>query len=219
MAKKDERKARKQKERKEAVRKQKAQVVAQPRLLRQHPGLTEALSRRNLLVGYYVNNDWQEAREASVVVIREAETGQVSAVFLIDLMGYGMKDVFGNYGSIDALGELQADLQQGPGHVELVPLDPATAVNIIRGGVAWSRCFHFPLPPELDLWLRLVDPAPADGLDLTMFGDEEGKPEIVPDINDLLALLPEDISDEEIDELLDEMVEATDEDTNTNKEL
>src|SRR3954451_24952295 len=102
MPKKDH-KAAKAKARKEAIRKQKAQSSAQPRIYRENPGLAEALSTRHPLVGYYVNPDWEEARMASIHCIRQTLDGQVFAGFLVDLAWKGTKDAYGNFGTNNAL--------------------------------------------------------------------------------------------------------------------
>src|SRR5205814_6377597 len=135
----------------------------------QHPGLGAALSTRYPLVGYFVNDDWTETRLASVHVIREADTGGVVGGFLVDLLERGLKDVYGNYGRAGVLDELQQRATKR-GHA-VVPLEAETAVNLIRGGVAWAQRWRFPLPADTALWLRLVDQAPAWGLDLGVFGD------------------------------------------------
>src|SRR6476620_9926346 len=106
---------------------------------------------------------------AGVVVVREAETGQVFASFLVNTMWRGLKDCFGNYALADALDELES--HQRPGQPGYVPLDPTLAITLIRGGLAWAQRFHYPLQAQYEMWLRLVDPAPAEGLDLRFFGD------------------------------------------------
>jgi len=174
MGKSKDHKAAKAKARQEALRKQKAAVAAQPRLLRQHPSLAAALSPRHPLIGYFVNDDWIESRLASIHIIREADTGEVAAGFLVDLLERGLKDAYGNYGRAGVLNELQ-DSAQKRGHA-VVPLATETGVNLIRGGVAWAQRWHFPLPAEYALWLRLVDPVPAWGLDLGVFGEGGERP-------------------------------------------
>ena len=176
MAKSKDRKAQKAKARQESLRKQKAAVAAQPRMLRQNPDLAEALSPKHPLLGYYVNRDWAEARMASVHVIREAPSGQVFSGFLVDTAWRGTKDSYGNFAMVDALAELQERMGQSDPELTLVPLAPEAAVNLIRGGVAWARRWRYPLPAELDIWLRLVDPAPAWGLDMGMFGEGGERP-------------------------------------------
>src|SRR5689334_766122 len=126
-------KAKKAKQRKEANRKRKAAVISQPRVLRQNPGLAESLSTRFPLLGYYVNDDWQTAKMASVHVIRDAPSGQVHGSFLVDMLEKGTKDSFGNYGELDALGDLQRSLRENHMDFSLIPLAPATAINLIRG--------------------------------------------------------------------------------------
>lgn len=177
MGKSKDHKAQKAKARQEALRKQKAAVTAQPRFLREHPGLGAALSTRHPLVGYFVNDDWESAHMASVHVIRETETGQVYAGFLVDIWWRGLKDCFGNYDQDDMLPEFRRHARER-GH-DLIRLDPATAVNLIRGGLAWAQRFHYPLPTHYEYWLRLVDPAPAEGLDLTVFGENGERPIIL----------------------------------------
>jgi hypothetical protein len=205
MAKPTDRKARKAKARQEAIRKQKATTTAQPRLFRQNPGLAEALSARHPLVGYFVNQDWTTGRMASVHVIREAESGQVFAGFLVDLMWRGTKDAYGRHGLIDALAELQSRIDARHPEAALVPLDKDAAVNVIRGGIAWARQWRLALPADLDIWLRLVDPAPAWGLDMGIFGDASGHPIVMgtpEEVARIARLLPPgaDIVEEAFDE-------------------
>jgi hypothetical protein len=174
----------KAKARKEAIRKQKAQGSAQPRVYRENPGLGAALSTRHPLVGYYVNPDWEEMGMAVVHCIRQAPAGQVLAGFLVDLAWKGTKDCFGTFGDGDALTELEARrkesaIHHGEPYHKLVPLDAADAVNMIRGGVVWARQQRQRLPSDLDRWLRVVDPLPPEGPDLTLFGDGEGHPVIL----------------------------------------
>ena len=177
MGKSKDHKAQKAKARQEALRKQKAAVTAQPRFLREHPGLSAALSTRHPLVGYFVNDDWERAHMASVHVIRETETGQVYAGFLVDIWWRGLKDCFGNYDQEDMLPEFRRGARER-GH-DLIPLDPATAVNLIRGGLAWAQRYRYPLPDRYEYWLRLVDPLPTDGPDLTVFGENGERPIIL----------------------------------------
>jgi len=103
----------------------------------------------------------------------------VFAGFLVDMLWRGTKDAYGRYGLVDALAELDRRLDRGRPESALVPMDKDAAVNVIRGGVAWARRWRQPLPPDLDIWLRLVDPAPAWGLDLGVFGDGGERPIIV----------------------------------------
>ena len=173
---KTDRKAQKAKARQEALRKQKAQILAQPRVVRQNPGLLDALSTRHPLVGYYVNTDWQKARMANVIVVREAADGQVVGMFLVDTMWRGLKDVFGRSGEADALQGLR---EATPDMPPPVPLDAATAVNLIRGGIAWAQRWRYPLPAHWELWLRLVDPGPPDGPDLRVFGENGVRPQFL----------------------------------------
>jgi|GEM_PF-1391169 len=189
MAKKDH-KAQKAKARQEAIRKQKAQVTAQPRVLRENPGLGAALSARHPLVGYFINDDWAAATMASVHCVRDADDGQVIASFLVDVAWKGTKDCYGEAGLGNALAELEgrmADAAAMNGQVpaRLVPVDAALAVNLIRGGVAWARQQRQPLPHDLDLWLRLVDPLPSGGPDLSVFGNGQGQPQISGTLDDL----------------------------------
>ncbi len=200
MPKKDH-KAQKAKARQQAIRKQKAQAGAQPRIFRENPGLGAALSPRHLLVGYFVNEDWRAAKTASIHCIREAGDGQVIASFLVDLSWKGTTDCYGRSGLGNALAELEqrlAEVEEEHDEVptKLVSLDTAVAVNLIRGGVAWARQLHRPLPHDLELWLRLVDPLPPAGPDLSIFGDGAGNPIILDTFDESLH------ADVSLDELL-----------------
>jgi hypothetical protein len=204
MPKKDH-KAQKAKARKEALRKQKAGASAQPRAFRQEPELAAALSTRHPLVGYFVNPGWAEARMAAIHVVREAESGQVFAGFLVDIAWRGTKDAYGNYGAIDAIAELQHHRPQ-----EVERIDPATAVNLIRGGVAWARRWRYPLPTDLNMWLRLVDPLPAGGPDLTVFGENGEKPIILGTLEEVARYEGLDLRDLEIVDDEDDEIEGED---------
>lgn len=197
MPKKDH-KAQKAKARQEAIRKQKATQAAQPRVLRQQPGLAEALSTRWPLLGYFANEDWAETHMASVYVIREAPSGQVFGGFLVDLLWVGTKDVFGSYAAVDVLGELQRRLRDRDSDVRMVPIAPETGVNLIRSGIEWARRWHYSLPDDLNLWLRLVDPAPSWGLDLTVFGENGERPIIMGTPEDVAHHEGWDLEDLEI---------------------
>ncbi|MDQ2808257.1 MAG: hypothetical protein M3Z04_15295 [Chloroflexota bacterium] len=190
MPKKDH-KAQKAKARQQAIRKQKAQVNAQPRILRENPGLGPALSPRHPLVGYFVNEDWEVAKMASVHCVRDAGDGQVIASFLVDTAWKGTKDCFGESGLGNAIAELEdrlADMADRHGNlpVKIVPVDAPVAVNLIRGGIAWARQQRQLLPHDLDLWLRLVDPLPPGGPDLSGFGNGAGQPLIIGTLDELL---------------------------------
>ena len=198
MAKANERKARKAKARQEAIRKRKAAATAQPRALRQAPDLAEALSTRHPLVGYFVNDNWAETRLASVHVIREAPSGQVLGGFLVDLMWLGLKDAYGRHGELNALDTLVTTLRKNNPALSLVPMEPDVAVNLIRGGAAWAQRWHYPLPSDLDLWMRLVDPAPAAGLDFSMFGEGGERPQIFGTPEEVARYEHLDIEDQEI---------------------
>jgi hypothetical protein len=206
MPKKDH-KAQKAKARKEALRKQKASASAQPRAFRREPELAAALSTRHPLVGYFVNPGWAEARMASIHVVREAESGQVFAGFLVDIAWVGTKDAYGNYGAIDAIAELQ---QHQPQEIERI--DQATAVNLIRGGVAWARRWRYPLPADLDMWLRLVDPLAAGDPDLTVFGENGEKPIILGTLEEVARYEGLDLRDLEIVDDEDDEIEVKAED-------
>lgn len=194
-------KAQKAKARQQAIRKQKAQVTAQPRILRENPGLGAALALRHPLVGYFINKDWADTKIASVHCIRTADDGQVVASFLVDTAWQGTTDCYGESGLGDALGEWNnrladaADLSGKPA-LQLVPVDAALAINLIRGGIAWARQQRRSLPNNLDLWLRAVDPLPPAGPDLRVFGDGQGKPVIADDRDELL--LGDELLDDEI---------------------
>ncbi len=163
-------------------------------------------------MGYFVNDDWASATMASVHCVRDADDGQVIASFLVDTAWKGTKDCYGESGIGNAIAELEdriAALEDRAGNppVKLVPVDAAVAVNLIRGGVVWARQQRQLLPHDLDLWLRLVDPLPPSGPDLSVFGDGLGHPQIISPLDELLGsgaldslLLDEADDDEEWDE-------------------
>jgi hypothetical protein len=88
------RKQRSTKKRKQ-IRKRQRTRSALPALLRQNPDLLEALNYRHPLVKCLINENWQESKLASAMIIRKAPTGLVLSCFVVDLLGPGLKDVWG----------------------------------------------------------------------------------------------------------------------------
>ncbi len=96
-----------------------------------------------------INDTWQEAQLASIVVCREREDGQLAAaMFLVDLGCMGVKDTFANSAlNWDHYTRLR-DAVGGEHAGEAIECSPQMAVKIIEEAVAWGQRFGFE-PPAL----------------------------------------------------------------------
>ncbi|MFZ0133728.1 MAG: hypothetical protein WAK95_14405 [Desulfobacterales bacterium] len=173
MAKQNKRQKR-NKKRKMLVKQERSRRQALPSLLRKDPLLNEALNHRYPLVDCRINEDWREAKSAMVHVVREATTGKILAAFLVDLLEFGLKDVWGDADMAQGdLEELWIEARRRGSAV--VPCDYTLAHQLVHGGIMWARKSGFRLPKELNIWIRLMEPAHGEELDLDLFGDH-GRP-------------------------------------------
>jgi len=168
------RKQRSAKKRKEIRKRQRTKRSALPALLRQNPDLLEALNYRHPLVKCLINENWQESKLASAMIIRKAPTGLVLSCFVVDLLGPGLKNVWGNYGLTGADIEQLASKSEARDN-PLIICSLSLATTIIQGGIAWAKKWGFKLPREYKIWLRLVEPVGPDEIDLDLFG-KDGRP-------------------------------------------
>ncbi len=173
MAKQSKKQKRNQK-RNRLVKQERSRRQALPSLLRKDPLLHEALHHRHPLVACRINENWREAKSAMVHVVREAPTGKILAGFLVDLLEFGLKDVSGDADMAQSdLEELWHDAQRRGS--AMVPCDYTLAHQLVHGGIMWARISGFRLPKELKIWIRLMEPAHGEELDLELFGDH-GRP-------------------------------------------
>lgn len=98
---------------------------------------------RNLPIGkVYVNQDWEDARQAQVIVTRQHVNGNVTAGFyLVDLLCLGVKDSF-FYFNIPT-SELEEQLDIFRKEVDIVEIDYVTAHNIIYAGLEFASELGF----------------------------------------------------------------------------
>jgi len=172
--------------RKEIRKRQKMKRSALQTLLRQNPDLLEALNYRHPPAKCLVNKDWQESKLVSATIIRKAPSGLVLSCFLVDLLGLGLKDVWGNYGLTDAdieQLESESEARDNP----LIICDLFWATTVIHSGIAWAKKWGFKLPREYKIWLRLVEPVGPDEIDFDLFG-KEGRPVLILHEDDLDGL-------------------------------
>lgn len=173
MAKQNKRQKR-NKKRKMLVKQERSRRQALPSLLRKDPLLNEALNHRYPLVDCRINENWREAKSAMVHVVREATTGKILAAFLVDLLEFGLKDVWGDADMAQGeLEELWIEARRRGSAV--VPCEYTLAHQLVHGGIMWARKSGFRLPKELNIWIRLMEPAHGEELDLDLFGDH-GRP-------------------------------------------
>ncbi|MEE4261595.1 MAG: hypothetical protein V2I56_02825 [Desulfobacteraceae bacterium] len=186
-------KSKKQKPHKRRAKKQKHAKASQqgiPKMLRRDPALRKALNYRHPLVACRINKDWQEHGMALVIVARGAPTGIVYSGFLLDLLGLGLKDAMGDYGVSEyELGEFE--FLDGVHGTDLIACDYDLAADLVYGGLAWARKWHFRLPKDYKVWMRLLDPPKNDDIDLQHFG-HNGKPLLIGGPEDLDIYLNDD---------------------------
>jgi hypothetical protein len=192
-------KQKREQKRKVRVKQERSRRQAQPALLRKEPLLREALNHRYPLSDCRINEDWREAKSAMVYVVREAPTGKVLAAFLVDLLERGLKDVWGDAEVAQSELEELWDKIQRHGS-KMVPCDYALAHQLVHGGILWARNSGFRLPKELQIWIRLMEPADAEEMALELFGDhgrplEIGKKNVIIDLGVLQEPLALDGAD------------------------
>lgn len=170
------------KKRKLKLKKQRARKAAIPAILRRDPLLAEALRCHHPLHSCLINENWQEKKVATIFVFRETPTGLVMVAFVVDLIGFGLKEVWGDYGltpgDIDTIKSESAENDLSLGLCDL-----PFASSIIHGGIAWAKKWGIKLPRDYKVWMRILDPLDADEIDLDLFG-VDGKPLFVFDEED-----------------------------------
>jgi len=121
-----------------------------------------------------INAEWRESRMASIVLSRRRPDGRLAAAaFAVDLGCLGVKSAMGN-GALTAV-----DYQRGiveRGGIEYIPCDPAFAVKLIQGAVAYAKNLGFNPDPDFNYAKELfgdIDPAPCT--ETIEYGDG-GKP-------------------------------------------
>ena len=164
------------------LKKQKARKVAMPAILRRDPLLAEALRRHHPLHSCLINENWQDMKMATIFVVRETPRGLVMVAFVVDLIGFGLKEVWGDYGltpgDIDTIKSKSAE-----NDLPLELCDLPFASSIIHGGIEWARKWGIKLSGDYKVWMRILDPLDADEIDLDLFG-VDGKPLFMFDEDD-----------------------------------
>jgi len=170
------------KKKEQKLKKERAKKAAMPAILRRDPLLAEALRHHHPLHSCLINENWQSVKMATIFVVREAPTGLVMVTFLVDLTGFGLKDVWGDYG----LTQGDIDTIKSKGAEDDLPLESCDlpfASSIIYGGVEWAKKWNMKLPKDYTVWMRILDPLDTDSIDLDLFG-VDGKPLLVFDEED-----------------------------------
>ena len=90
------------------------------------------------------------------------------------------------------------------GALKWCPAITPLPTRLVHGGIVWARNSGIRLPKELQIWIRLMEPADAEEIDLEPFGDH-GRPLEIGDKNgsidvwvlqEPLALDAEDLPEE-----------------------
>jgi len=173
------------KKKEQKLKKQRTRRATMPAILRRDPLLAESLRYHLPLHSCLINKNWQSMKMVAIFVVREAQAGLVMVTFFIDLTGFGLKEVWGDYGltpsDIDTIKSKSVE-----DDLPLESCDLPFASSIIYGGVEWAKKWGVKLPKDYKVWMRILEPLDADSIDLDLFG-VDGKPLfLVDDEEDLL---------------------------------
>jgi hypothetical protein len=115
---------------------------------------------------------------ANVIIVRKTTGGGYTAVgFLVDIWGFGLKDVFVHKGLTRiGLDKLLAHAVDNDDEAVDCPL--ALAQELVYGGLAWARQHGFRTPAEVIRCLKIL-PAPLGEPDISSFGAENGRPLLI----------------------------------------
>ena len=188
MAKTKKQKADKRRARKKKQAKSKHQGI--PKILQRDPGLREALNYHHPLMECRINKNWQEHGMAIVLVARSAPTGIVYSVFLVDVLGVGLKDIMGDYG-VSENHIREHKFLKGMQGGDLVACDYDLTFNLVHDGLAWARKWKFKPPKDYKVWMRLLEPRNEAEIDFSHFG-KDGKPLLIVSEDDLDIIMDTD---------------------------
>jgi hypothetical protein len=136
-------------------------------------------------INIYINADWREAGEASIMALRDAPGGgHVFVGFLIDFWCGGLKDAYGRAdvtrdefdGYLD-----RADKQD----LEMIEIDLPFAQRLVAGAMRLSIQNGFRLPHRADRWASVIGVTAYADADLTDFEMPNGKYRYVGSMQDL----------------------------------
>jgi hypothetical protein len=136
-------------------------------------------------IDIYINADWREAGEATMMVLRDAPGGgHVFVGFLIDFWCSGLKDAYGRAdvtrdefdGHLD-----HADEQD----LEMIEIDLPLAQRLVAGAMRLSVQNGFRLPHRADRWASVIGVTAYADADLADFEKPGGKYRYVGSMQDL----------------------------------
>jgi hypothetical protein len=133
-----------------------------------------------------VNKGWEEAGMAMVYMARRMENGNiVFGAYLIDVLGVGLKDSFGNVDIPENLfnGQVLSRLSQG--QFRMVKAEPSLARRLVWGSYAWAQKHGFRVPREFNRWHNLVGGLEeGESVDDIAFG-KDGKPLLIMGLEEI----------------------------------
>ncbi|NPV53077.1 MAG: hypothetical protein HPY71_06090 [Firmicutes bacterium] len=139
------------------------------------------------LYGCWVNEDYKEAGMASVIVARRLPNGRLAfAAYLVDILGLGLKDCFGDMNATEEKFRARI-LDQGDEGLKHVPCSLLLAQQLVWGGMRYAQQNGFRIPWEFSTWQHIVGPLPEkEQIPPDMFG-RDGKPLIIGDLDDIVS--------------------------------
>jgi hypothetical protein len=112
-----------------------------------------------------------------ILTRKSADGGVSAAVFFLDVLAVGIKDVIVHQGGAT---ETEAMVEEVEEIEALVPVDPAYARKLLRDLVAWSRSIGLPLHPDYATADLLFGSVSADDCVESFTFGREGRPVYVP---------------------------------------
>jgi hypothetical protein len=169
------------KERQRLKRKKKQAQLRKER----NTSIFQKLSKQPGPVDVYINDNWREAGEATLMCMREAPGGRrVFVSFLIDFWCSGLKDAYGRTDVTRREFEEQLDIASDGG-LQMISIDLPDAQRMVAGAMRLSVENGFRLPRRLDRWASVIGVMSYADAELRDFEQPDGKYRYVGSMQDL----------------------------------
>jgi len=114
------------------------------------------ISRLPAEVQCWMNNNWEQTRQASIFVLRQTRSGRCAmANFLVDFGMAGLKDAYGrlDFTAAEFFDEVLAPFEERFG---VESITPAEAGKFIAGGIRFAHDHGFRLPHRYERWVAIL---------------------------------------------------------------
>jgi len=169
------------KERQRLKRKKKQAQLRKER----NASIFQKLSKQPGPVEVYINDNWREMGEATLMCLRDAPGGgRVFVSFLIDFWCSGMKDAYGRTDVTRQEFDEHLDFASD-GKLEMIAMDLADAQRMVAGAMRLSVQNGFRVPRRADRWASVIGVTSYAEADLRDFEKPDGKYRYVGSMQDL----------------------------------